>query len=111
MLFDFIQQHYNLIVLVAIVLVEFIILVCKKKIKVIDCLRTLILEILPDCINQAEAKFGHGHGEEKLAYVIQLICKTFADRFGSDEYEIFKLYHKFIESSVKNIMKTPKSHN
>lgn len=108
MFYDFIKTNYKWIAAALYALILFLILVFKKKVKVIDVVRTIISELLPDCIVKAETRFGSGNGDEKKAYVIQLICKAISERFGIDEYEVFKLYCPFIEEMLENILATPK---
>lgn len=108
MFFSFIQANYKWIIAAIYALILLVIVILKKKVKIIDVVKTIISEVLPDCIIQAETKFGAGNGDEKKAYVIQLICKTISERFGIDEFEVFKLYRPFIESMLENILSTPK---
>lgn len=89
----------------AIGLIASIVICCirKKPVKVVDTLREKILFKLPVVIDAAEKKFGAGHGEEKLKFVIDYFTWEFSENgliFGDS-------YKEFIKYSVEQILSTP----
>ena len=108
MFYEFIKTNYKWIIACIYALAVFLILFFKKKIKVVDVVKAIIAEILPQVIIDAENKYGAGNGDEKLTYCITVVCEAIAQKYGIDEMTVFKVYRPYIESQIENILSTPK---
>lgn len=111
---NFIVDNWQFISIVLSILLSFIFtLVFKKKPKVTIPDDTLVsaFSLLPQWINEAEDKFGRGHGEEKLRYVIYLACSFLAQQINVSVPVILDFYGSNLKEAINNIMATPKSHN
>lgn len=73
----------------------------KPKVKTIDTIKEVILEVLPKFINSVERP---GDGSTKLKEVVCL-CLTYLGRLYPDMD--FSKYISFIKESVENILKCP----
>lgn len=101
---DWVVAHPEIITS-AIGLIISIVICCirKKPIKVIDTFKEKILLQLPTVISEAEQKFGAGHGEDKLKFVIDF----FTWSFDQEGVKIGDSYKKFIKLMVEQILSTP----
>ena len=63
---SFITENYRVLIVLAFQIVTFVILLCKKKVKIDDVAKQVLM-LIPDFINLAEGKFETG--AEKYSYV------------------------------------------
>lgn len=110
---NFIVDNWQFISIVLSILLSLIFtLVFKKKPKVIipDDTIASVFGLLPKWINEAEDKFGAGHGKEKLNHVIYLACSYLAQSLGITVASVYSFYGLNLKEAINNIMATPKSH-
>ena len=103
----FLKEHWRILAEIAVALIVILVTIFKKKVKFIDVVKEVILEVLPSAINKVEQKFGSGHGTEKLVYVCELVQTYICQKYGLSEEVVVRLYHSFIRENVEDILSTP----
>lgn len=100
-IFDFISTHYQLIINLVILAISIVVFILRKPNKNV-LLDPSASSTLIDLIKEAENKFGSGHGEDKLSYVI---CKYFdlAKISLSDQHWLYII----VKDLVEKILSTP----
>lgn len=96
---EFINSNYQLLILIGSGVIEFILLlICKKRSFIVD---TGATQILVELVIKAERIYGHGHGKEKLNYVISQYFLMYPDKVKIPEYRDALIY------CVESILDTP----
>ena len=103
----FVCDHYHVLIYLAFGIVVTLVTVFKKKVNVIDTIKGFIAQSLPDAINEAEKRYGSGHGQEKLSFVLDLLVSYISEKYDLPEATVIRLYHSFIHKSVESILTTP----
>lgn len=102
----FIKENWFWIVPFIEVISTILILVLRKKpVKVVETLKAFVCRVLPALINEAEHKYGSGHGADKKAFVLQEMNKEIGEVFPG--YAISPSDMKFILDQVEIILSTP----
>lgn len=103
-LFEWMLGHPETIASIVCAIVSVVIWLFKKKpVKVVDLLKTKIMDQLPAVINEAENQIGPGNGEKKLQFVIDY----FTWSFDQEGLKLGDSYLKFIKMAVEQILSTP----
>lgn len=106
-MWTFISANYKWICAGIYAVILLLIIFLKKRYKVIEVLKVVIQEILPEAINMAEEKFGAGNGDKKKEYVLSLVFSLLAKEYDIDEIVIIEKYRPYIERQLENILSTP----
>lgn len=103
MLFDFIKDHYELIVSIVLVLVSLILQLLKKKpiINKMAEIKARILEVLPLIIDSVEVT---GQGSTKKVLVLKEIQLLIAKEFKVFDFDLFA---DFVSDAIENILACP----
>ena len=94
---DFLKENYLFVIYITIMLVELIIILCKRPVKT-DTLKERVLSLLPFCIRLTEQTMINTTSKEKLDFCIST-CKSLLHLDDS--------YDSFISSSIESILSTP----
>lgn len=101
---DFLVNHYRVLILLVLNLIYFIILFCKKKVK-IDDISKQVLMLIPEFINIAEVKFQDG--AEKYSYVFNRCIELLHTLTHRSAASLTEEYTAFIDSAIENVLSTP----
>lgn len=104
---DFIKQNYREIIVAAVFIFEFVssLILLIKKSKREPSTYGIILSKLPDFIDEAEKKFGAGHGQEKKLFVMDAI-RLVLSIYGLKDDKMLLLS---LSEQVEKILSTPTS--
>ncbi len=100
----FITKYWRVLVVLVFQLVTFVILLCKKKVKIDDIFKQVLM-LIPDFINIAENKFSDG--AEKYSYVFNRCVELLCNLTHKSGQEIIDVYANMIDSAIENILSTP----
>lgn len=103
---DFICNHWDLILSVAVFILSFILALLKKKpVEVVESLKGMLMQLLPYWINEAEAKFPDPKsGNDKINFVIHRASEWFEQQ----GFKFGLFYNGFVKDQVEQILSTPK---
>lgn len=103
MFFDFIKNHYEMILSILLVFVSFIFAIIKKKpvFNLIDEIKVKILEFLPKLIAAVEVP---GNGSTKKNLVLKEVQIFLAKEYG---FYDFDKVEGFISKAIEDILSTP----
>lgn len=96
---NFLKENYQFVIYVSVILVELILIICKKSTK-IDSVKEQILKFLPFAINLTEQFLNLDSSSIKLSFCID----TVKEHFGIKTSD----YDEFIKNSIESILTTPK---
>lgn len=97
-------DHWELLLTLIINIILLIVMICKKKVKVVDVMTT-VLSVLPTYIREAESN--GGTGEEKFIYVANNAIDLLVELTGSGRTNVIKKYGVVIRNNIENILETP----
>ena len=100
----FITKYWRVLIVLVFNLVTFVILLCKKKVKVDDVFKQVLM-FLPDFINIAENKFSNG--AEKYSYVFNRCVELLCSLTHKSGQEIMDAYTNMIDTAIENVLSTP----
>ena len=104
---EFVKSYWKLIVALILVALDVVILLFKKRpLKVVDAVTSVISEVLPVLIGQAECEYPQGHGDLKLKLVVDLCKNYLQSSLGLTAEEVAK-YDELIKLRVEAILSTP----
>lgn len=104
---EFLITNWRWLLEACLVIVAFVLMLIRKKpVKVVETLSTLICRLLPGLINEAEIKFGAGHGAAKLQNVIDNLVRILSECGYGDE--AISSYLPWAKGQVEVILSTPK---
>lgn len=101
---EFLLKHYELIILFVVAIINLIVLICKKKVKVNNVLFKL-LEQLPGYINKAEELYDKG--DKKFSYVFNCAVRYLISITDLTAQEVIAKYSGNINDAIENILTTP----
>lgn len=105
---EWILENWKMLAVAAVTLIEVLILIFKKKVKVID-VATGLLVVLPDYIKEAE---NTGlDGKTKYTIVFNKCINYLSAITGKSGKDVSKSYALLIDSSIENILATPERKN
>ena len=96
---SFITENYHVLVVLSVQLVTFVILLCKKKVKIDDIFKQVLL-VLPDFINIAEMKFENG--ADKYSYVFNRCLDLLQVLTKKSGQEVCSEYTALIDSAIEH---------
>lgn len=98
----FLSENWKWLVALGLAIAEILFVVLKKRVKVFDSIKEIILSILPSYINVAEQL--SPYGEEKKEFVFESVVKYLTNKF--DNFDV-NSYVDFIKDSIESILSTP----
>lgn len=101
---SFITENYRVLIVLAFQIVTFVILLCKKKVKIDDVAKQVLM-LIPDFINLAEGKFETG--AEKYSYVFNRCVELLQVLTKKSGLEVCATYTALIDSMIENVLSTP----
>lgn len=103
MLFEFIKNHYQLILSILLVLLSLVLQLLKKKpvLNKLAEIKQRILEVLPFIIDSVEVK---GEGSSKKILVLKEIQLLLAKEFKVYDFTVFE---DFVSQAIENILMCP----
>lgn len=105
---EFIVSNWKWIVEIACGLIFFIILMCKKKVKIIDYLTDYLL-YLPTLIYECEYVEKIKGKDNKFTWVFSRSVQYLMNITGLSNDEIVAKYAVVINNAIENILKCPQS--
>lgn len=101
-IFEFIIENWKWLLEIAFAIAGILVVVLKRKVKVFDSIKEIILSVLPAYISVAENSFDDG--QVKKSFVLSSIQEFLENKFGNIDMD---LYIDFIEDSIESILSTP----
>lgn len=107
---NFLKNHWDLVLDVVLVLVSFILVLLKGKIKIKENSSVFaeVLELIPEWIKDAEKTYGSGNGSKKLNDVLNTCFEYISDATGFPIASVKLFYGLRIKSIIEEILSTPK---
>lgn len=101
---DFLLANYKLLIMIAVLILELILFLLKKRPQVnySDHIKSLIDEFAPAFINLAE--LSKASGSEKMSFVVQQLLDK-CDKFILPKDRVY--WTDYIVSKVESILSTP----
>lgn len=104
---DWCLNHYQILIPSILSLINILILICKKKVKITDSLLSEVLTIIPLYIKEAEDVVGAGNGQNKFSYVFNKCINLIRVSNGMDNETAIRSYGDIIIRTIENIMACP----
>lgn len=102
---DFVLAHWELFVSCAIALINLVVLICKKKVKITDTVFTGLLLNLPAYIKEAEES--GKKGDDKLSMVLNSSLTYLMSVTGDDVKTVTTTYGSKLMAAIEDILATP----
>lgn len=106
---EFLRENWRFLVELLCLVLSIILLLLKKKNKVVISSSVIsdVLVNLPAYIEHAEEKYGSGHGNEKLKFVMSEAIKFLEIETGLSTADILRSYGETLILNIENILSTP----
>lgn len=108
MILEFLKENYQLVALIGSFFVDLVLaIICiVLKNRKDDPVLSIISDMLPGFIKEAENQIGAGHGSEKLTFVLKKVEQTYKKLTGVGLSLTGYLYRFFV-NRIENILSTP----
>lgn len=100
---NFITENWRWLLATILAIVNILLVIFKRKVKVYDSVKEIILSVLPSFINIAE-DLATG-GEFKKQFVIDSVSNLLINKFANINVDN---YNQFISDSIESILATPR---
>lgn len=103
---NFLAQYWQLIVTVILMIISTVIALIRKKpttVKVVDTVKSLILEAVPEAINKVEKYDGIDKLKAAVAFLITYISKL----TDMDAVDVRANYETFMVDAIESVLSTP----
>ena len=104
-IWNFLVENWRVFVPILVELIVFIVLLCKKKVKITDTTIMSLLVKLPEFINLAEKTYSDG--SRKYEMVVKLSLNYLGSICGLDEQATFKKYYDVVDGLIEAYLSTP----
>ena len=104
-LVDFIVNNWQFLAALVVAIVQIIILLVRRNIKLVDSALTGLMSVLPGYINQAESFASDG--KDKFNFVLGQSVNYLVEATGKDQAYVINKYYVIIESLIEAILSTP----